>query len=227
MLFLLMSDADLIGKLYDEINRQNSFYFWYISGLMAILGIVLGFFGVLQWRLSEKQIQKMKDSTKQELEEKYHFQETINKVDESKKHLEELNKKIEKLSQGIDDNRKKLDTVIRDKEKRIADSIAADAELNLNQKIMGAQIEKSKIESQATLLTMMDDNSADAKTLANAMREKIDKLMKDKRFENISSPLTTTYNILKKSNKKAANDLADYLKNKYPIDTFFIDLNNI
>ncbi len=31
---------------------------------MVALGIVLGFFGVLQWRLSEKQVEKIKFKTK-------------------------------------------------------------------------------------------------------------------------------------------------------------------
>lgn len=63
MFNVMMSNSDLFDKLYQEINRQNTFYFWYISALLVIIGLVLGFFGVLQWRLSDKQIQRMKDDS--------------------------------------------------------------------------------------------------------------------------------------------------------------------
>lgn len=73
MLNILLSNSDLFDKLYQEINRQNTFYFWYIGALMVALGIVLGFFGVLQWRLSEKQVEKIKLKTEEELSKKYEF----------------------------------------------------------------------------------------------------------------------------------------------------------
>lgn len=214
-----MTKEQAIERLIEQVNHN-------MDTFIGILGIVLAAFLYFQWRLSEKQIQKMKDSTKQELEDKYHFQETINKVDEYRKSLEELKKKIKNLNHSIDDNKRELNAVVQDREKELADSIAADTKLNLKQEIANAQIEKMKIESQAMLLTTMN-NSSDTKVLADAIREKIDKLMKDKKFKSISSPLTTTYNILKKSNNKDAKGLADYLKDKYPIATFFIELDSI
>lgn len=38
MFNVMMSNSDLFDKLYQEINRQNTFYFWYISALLVIIG---------------------------------------------------------------------------------------------------------------------------------------------------------------------------------------------
>ena len=93
MLNILLSNSDLFDKLYQEINRQDTFYFWYISALMVVLGIVLGFFGVLQWRLSEKQVEKIKLKTEEELGKKYEF----DQIKDLSGKVKEINIKLEKL----------------------------------------------------------------------------------------------------------------------------------
>lgn len=57
---VLMSNSDLFDKLYQEINRQNTFYFWVVGIVVSVAIAIAAFFGILQWRLSDKQIQKMK-----------------------------------------------------------------------------------------------------------------------------------------------------------------------
>ncbi|MBB1122876.1 hypothetical protein [Limosilactobacillus albertensis] len=51
---------DLNNQFYQEINRQNTFYFWIIGIVLTVSIAITAFFGVLQWRLSDKQIEKMK-----------------------------------------------------------------------------------------------------------------------------------------------------------------------
>ncbi|WP_124032012.1 hypothetical protein [Limosilactobacillus vaginalis] len=83
MLSILLSDADLIDKLYDEINRQNTFYFWIIGIVVTIAVAIAAFFGVLQWRLSDKQIEKMKNDTIKEIVDRYNLNklgDTIEKI---------------------------------------------------------------------------------------------------------------------------------------------------
>lgn len=100
MLNVMMSNSDLFDKLYQEINRQNTFYFWYISALLVVIGLVLGFFSVLQWRLSDKQIQRMKDDALKEVKKSYidGLDDRISKLEgRIKAHLEFSNKQEIKL----------------------------------------------------------------------------------------------------------------------------------
>lgn len=86
MLSILLSDADLIDKLYDEINRQNTFYFWIIGIVVTIAVAIAAFFGVLQWRLSDKQIEKMKNDTIKEVVDKYN----LNNLDDTMKKANDI-----------------------------------------------------------------------------------------------------------------------------------------
>lgn len=71
MLNFLMTNSDVFDKLYQEINRQNTFYFWIIGIVVAIaLGITV-FFGVLEWRLSTKQVQNLKSEIIHEVDNTY------------------------------------------------------------------------------------------------------------------------------------------------------------
>ena len=54
-----MTKSDVIQRLLEELNNQNQIY-------IAIIGVVLVFFGVMQWRFSDKQIKKMKDDFKKD-----------------------------------------------------------------------------------------------------------------------------------------------------------------
>ena len=71
MFNFLMTNSDVFDKLYQEINRQNTFYFWIIGIVVTIaLGITV-FFGVLEWRLSTKQIQNLKSEIIHEVDNTY------------------------------------------------------------------------------------------------------------------------------------------------------------
>lgn len=70
-MIVLLSNSDLFDKLYQEINRQNTFYFWIIGIITAIAIAIAGFFGVLQWRLSSKQIDKLKTEIEDTMLTKY------------------------------------------------------------------------------------------------------------------------------------------------------------
>lgn len=73
MFNVLLSNSDLFDKMYQEINRQNTFYFWIIGIVVTIAVAIAAFFGVLQWRLSDKQIEKMKNDTIKEIVDKYNL----------------------------------------------------------------------------------------------------------------------------------------------------------
>lgn len=78
---LLITNSDLFDKMYQEINRQNTFYFWIIGIVLTISIAIAGFFGVLQWRLSDKQVERMKEKAKNEIVKEYSL-EKIETLDE-------------------------------------------------------------------------------------------------------------------------------------------------
>ncbi|XYG85412.1 hypothetical protein ACSKKH_04450 [Limosilactobacillus reuteri] len=78
---MLISNSDIFDKMYQEINRQNTFYFWIIGIALTISVAITVFFGVLQWRLSDKQIQRMKEETKNEIVKEYSL-EKVAKIDD-------------------------------------------------------------------------------------------------------------------------------------------------
>lgn len=71
MFNLLITNSDLFDKLYQEINRQNTFYFWIIGIVVAIAVGITVFFGVLEWRLSTKQIEALKSEILQKVNDTY------------------------------------------------------------------------------------------------------------------------------------------------------------
>nr|DAN11945.1 MAG TPA: hypothetical protein [Caudoviricetes sp.] len=81
LIVLLVSNSDVFDKMYQEINRQNTFYFWIIGIALTVSIAIAGFFGVLQWRLSDKQIERMKEKTKSEIVKEYSL-EKIENLDE-------------------------------------------------------------------------------------------------------------------------------------------------
>lgn len=86
MLNVLLSNSDLFDKMYQEINRQNTFYFWIIGIVVTIAVAIAAFFGVLQWRLSDKQIEKMKNDTIKEIVDKYN----LNNLDDTMKKVNDI-----------------------------------------------------------------------------------------------------------------------------------------
>lgn len=71
MFNVLMANSDIFDKMYQEINRQNTFYFWIIGIVLAITVAITGFFGFLQWKLSDKQIENMKSQVLQQVDDTY------------------------------------------------------------------------------------------------------------------------------------------------------------
>lgn len=64
-----MSKDDLISHLYDEINRQNTWYMWTVGILVALITLIIGYFSILQWKISSNQIKKLKSEIKSGNEE--------------------------------------------------------------------------------------------------------------------------------------------------------------
>ncbi|MBD8088202.1 hypothetical protein HUK49_09870 [Limosilactobacillus sp. c11Ua_112_M] len=87
MLNILLSNSDLFDKLYQEINRQNTFYFWIIGIVVTVSIAIAAFFGILQWRLSDKQIEKLKSSVESKIVNDYH-------IDRIKDNFNELKPKL-------------------------------------------------------------------------------------------------------------------------------------
>lgn len=77
-----MSKDDLISHLYDEINRQNTWYMWTVGILVALITLIIGYFSILQWRISDKQVHKMKEA--------------IDKANNKAEELSEMNKILAK-----------------------------------------------------------------------------------------------------------------------------------
>ena len=81
-----MNKSDVIQKLLDELNNQNQIY-------IAIIGIILVFFGVMQWRFSDKQIEKMRQNFKNDYG-----------IDDLQEKLKEANELNDKLKLNITSN---------------------------------------------------------------------------------------------------------------------------
>ncbi|MEJ6356501.1 hypothetical protein WJM93_03965 [Lactiplantibacillus plantarum] len=78
-----MSRTEMIQHLYDEINRQNTWYMWTIGALIAIVFGVVAFYSYEQWKFSDKGIKKMEEDFKRDF-----------KIDENKKMLREIQSAI-------------------------------------------------------------------------------------------------------------------------------------
>lgn len=88
LITLLISNSDLFDKMYQEINRQNTFYFWIIGIVVTVSIAIAAFIGILQWRLSDKQIAKMKRDTEDKIVKDYSLDGLKDKVDSG---LDEFN----------------------------------------------------------------------------------------------------------------------------------------
>lgn len=97
----LMSNSDLFDKLYQEINRQNTFYFWIIGIVVAISIAISAFIGILQWRLSDKQIEKMKKDTIERIEDKYQLASMESSVSNNSIKVKNLENEVAKLKETV------------------------------------------------------------------------------------------------------------------------------
>lgn len=101
MFVFLMSNSDLFDKLYQEINRQNTFYFWIIGIVLSVSVAIAAFIGILQWRLSSKQIEKIKADTIAKVEDNYHLSNLNDDVSFNANQTEKLKAKIAELEKTI------------------------------------------------------------------------------------------------------------------------------
>lgn len=68
-----MSKSEMIQHLYDEINRQNTWYMWTVGILITLLIAFTGLLGFFQWKLSSKQVESIKSKIKLELNDEYNL----------------------------------------------------------------------------------------------------------------------------------------------------------
>lgn len=82
MLFL-MSNSDIIQTLINQINSNTDHY-------LELIFFGLGVFGLLQWRLTDSHLEKIKAKMESELEKKY----SLSKLDEERKQFCEMQKQV-------------------------------------------------------------------------------------------------------------------------------------
>ncbi|CAJ1227600.1 hypothetical protein [Lactiplantibacillus xiangfangensis] len=68
-----MSKSELIQYLYNEINRQNTWYMWTVGILITLLIAFTGLLGFFQWKLSSKQIENLSLKIQDQLADKYNL----------------------------------------------------------------------------------------------------------------------------------------------------------
>ncbi|WP_323068319.1 coiled-coil domain-containing protein [Limosilactobacillus reuteri] len=212
---VLMSNSDLFDKLYQEINRQNTFYFWVVGIVVSVAIAIAAFFGILQWRLSDKQIQKMKNETRQELEELYQFSNMRDKINEIKGDLASIKQEVEKLGNDNNANKQNINSLL--KTENDIESITP-GKISIDPTEIHFSLEKTLLESDIISL-MHADNDDEIKRLSDGIKDKIENLMNDKSSNDINKRvfLIDVYNRLNRSNKKNVKSLGEYLSQKYKL----------
>lgn len=217
---VLMSNSDLFDKLYQEINRQNTFYFWVVGIVVSVAIAIAAFFGILQWRLSDKQIQKMKNETRQELEELYQFNNMRDKINElkddlvsAKRETASLKQEVEKLRNNISDNNQSISSLLK-AENDIENNLSN--KINVDPATIYYSFEKTMIESDVISL-MYTDNDNEAENLSNRIKDKMKNIIEDESIGNLDKSmfLLNISNRLKLSNKEKAKVLGEYLSQNY------------
>lgn len=212
---VLMSNSDLFDKLYQEINRQNTFYFWVVGIVVSVAIAIAAFFGILQWRLSDKQIQKMKNETRQELEELYQFSNMRDKINEIKGDLASIKQEVEKLGNDNNANKQNINSLL--KTENDIESITP-GKISIDPAEIHFSLEKTLLESDIISLVHAD-NDDEIKRLSDGIKDKIENLMNDKSSNDINKRvfLIDVYNRLNRSNKKNVKSLGEYLSQKYKL----------
>lgn len=212
---VLMSNSDLFDKLYQEINRQNTFYFWVVGIVVSVAIAIAAFLGILQWRLSDKQIQKMKNETRQELEELYQFSNMRDKINEIKGDLASIKQEVEKLGNDNNANKQNINSLL--KTENDIESITP-GKISIDPTEIHFSLEKTLLESDIISL-MHADNDDEIKRLSDGIKDKIENLMNDKSSNDINKRvfLIDVYNRLNRSNKKNVKSLGEYLSQKYKL----------
>lgn len=99
LLTMMMSNSDLFDKMYQEIVRQNTFYFWIIGIVVTVAIAITAFLGILQWRLSDKQIERMKSDIRQKLVDDY----SIDSISNISKQVSGISQRLSSLENGAKD----------------------------------------------------------------------------------------------------------------------------
>lgn len=95
-----MSKSQLIQYLYDEINRQNTWYMWTVVFLV-------GLFGFLEIRISNKQLGKFKIKIKNDLIKEFNLDLLERERDEDKKKIQQLFDELNTLKQQVEFDKQK------------------------------------------------------------------------------------------------------------------------
>ncbi|NLR33067.1 hypothetical protein [Levilactobacillus tujiorum] len=106
-----MKESDLIQHLLDVISQQHNDAFTIIAIFIAVIGLGAIFTGILQWRFSDKQIDKMKEQFKNEFREEF-------KIDE----MNEILKKTETTQRNAEEKISEMEEVIEDARRQLSDN---------------------------------------------------------------------------------------------------------
>ncbi|WP_323059077.1 hypothetical protein, partial [Limosilactobacillus reuteri] len=147
-----MTKEQAIEKLVDQINSDMAIF-------VGILAIVLAAFLYFQWRLSDKQIKKMKDETRQELEETYHFNEMRRDINGLNNNLKSIKKELDTLMDTVE----KLKTSISNNEHDISklgkldNNLFNTSEMKIDYDSIQNSMERAMIESEISSLIYSKD----------------------------------------------------------------------
>lgn len=206
-----MTKEQAIEKLVDQINSDMAIF-------VGILAIVLAAFLYFQWRLSDKQIKKMKDETRQELEETYHFNEMRRDINGLNNNLKSIKKELDTLMDTVE----KLKTSISNNEHDISKLGKLDnnlfniSEMKIDYDSIQNSMERAMIESEISSLIYSKDKEK-SKELVNILKDKIVNIISSEKTNNIEKIefLSKAYRQLKNSNNNEANKLGDILHENY------------
>lgn len=100
-MYLEMIQSELIQHLYDEINRQDTWYMWTVGILVTVIVLVVGFYSYQQWRFSDKGIKKMQEKFKKEFHDEFfkEFHDEFFKEFKKEYGIEELREAIHKANE--------------------------------------------------------------------------------------------------------------------------------
>lgn len=207
-----MTKEQALEKLIDQINNDMAVF-------VGILAIVLAAFLYFQWRLSDKQILKMKQETSQELERLYHFDQMQNTIDELSNKLSSaeqevisLKRKVEKLRSATNDNKQSISSLLKT-ENEIKD---IPNKINIDPTEINFSLEKTLLESDIISL-MYTDSDNESKRLSNGIKDKIENLMRNEAINDFNKRifLMDILNKLSGSDNEAIRALREYLHQKY------------
>lgn len=220
MFVLLITKSDLFDKMYQEINRQNTFYFWIIGIVITIAIAISAFIGVLQWRLSDKQIEKMKSETQQGLEDKYHFSNMQDKIDSLQEEIKSAKKQVDSLSQKIDE----LRTTVNDNKRDIESSLNNEnynlngSRITIDPDVTHYSVQKFGLDSDVISMEYADSKEKSAQ-LSDRIKNRVEDMVKSNLNEKNSLDrqiyLGNVSDRLINSNNDEAHSLGEYLRQKY------------